>query len=92
MIFEPVTQEDIEEGITALLSALAVRSLKHGPETFHDVHKGLGVLTEEFHEFIEACKSNKETDIMRESMDIAVPALWIWLSVMKERKLRNQKA
>jgi NTP pyrophosphatase (non-canonical NTP hydrolase) len=44
--------------------------------TFSSRHEILGILTEEFHELVEAVKSGDNVDVQSELVDIAVGALF----------------
>jgi hypothetical protein len=47
---------------------------------FISTHEGLGVLTEEYHELIEAVRSNDHQKVCKEAIDVAVTAAFILAS------------
>lgn len=74
----PRTRDEIADAVVA---ALGRRVAKHGDGAFVGPHEGLGVVTEEFHELVEACRSNDRRRVRDEAMDVAIGALWMVASI-----------
>ncbi len=79
--------EDIDEVIrevgVALRAALQKRVQKHGRGYFVGGMEALGCITEEYHEFIEAVRSDTREQMAGEAMDVAVAALWAHMSLKR---------
>lgn len=71
----------LEAAASAVRSAVLKRIAKHGRGLFVGKMEGLGVVTEEYHELIDACRSNNLRDVRDEAMDVAVGALWLYASI-----------
>lgn len=60
---------------------VARRVKRHGAGAFVGPHEGLGVITEEFHELVEAVQSNDRRRVRAEAIDVAVAGYWLALSI-----------
>lgn len=60
---------------------------RKGTENFVNAHHALGVLTEEYHELVEAVQCNNPDAIASELLDVAVAALWGLGSMMSQGDL-----
>jgi hypothetical protein len=69
-----VTLDQVDEGLRQLREEILRRLDQHGPGEFVSTHEILGVVTEEYHELVDAVKDNQAVD--HELMDIAVGALF----------------
>lgn len=63
---------DMFEAIHLVEEELVRASGRHGG--FSSVHEGLGVITEEYHELIEAVRSNDPAKIREEATQLAAMA------------------
>lgn len=55
---------------------LGVRIKKHGDKSYASNHEASGKVTEEYQEFLDAVKSDNNIEFVRESLDLAIGALW----------------
>lgn len=58
--------------LSLMLTEMADASTRYGP--FRSSHEGLGVLTEEYHELVEAVRANDLLAIRREAIQISAVA------------------
>ena len=58
-----------------VFDVLTYRLLQKGNGSLASSHEILGILTEEFHELVDAVKSNDPINVRRELIDIAVGCL-----------------
>lgn len=65
-----MTRSDIYQ---KLASEVIEADDRYGP--FASSHEGLGVLTEEYHELVEAIRSNKSESIREEALQVAAVAV-----------------
>ncbi len=71
-----------------VFGAVNYRIERHGRGAFAGPHEGLGVITEEFHELVDAVRSNDPKEVQKEAMDVLVGCLWLIASSrMKDRTL-----
>ncbi len=70
-----------ERLVVDLCRALASRIKKHGEGAFVGPHEGLAVVTEEFLELGEACRSNDRRRVREEALDVAIAAAWLVASL-----------
>ena len=75
-----VTEEDIRAGLDRLERELARRLSQNGFGIFVSTHEVLGVVQEEIHELHDAVKSNDNDAVAQECWDIAVGALFGYIS------------
>lgn len=78
----PVPESVVQLAMDDILSQIDKKILKHGDGAYHGPHEGLGIITEEYWELIEAVKGNYRPDIKAEMMDVAVAALWAYASMV----------
>lgn len=71
-----VTEQEIQDALKSLEVGLRVRIDRHGSGVFVSTHETLGIITEEYHELVEAVHQNDAAQVRKEMMDIAVPCLW----------------
>lgn len=74
-----VTDLQLNIGLNAVAKAMLERINKHGAGAFITTHEALGVITEENVELIHAIKSKDEDEILKELMDVAVPAIFAYI-------------
>ncbi len=77
-----IFREDIDKGVCQLHTALLKALDKVGYGAFVSNHEGLGAVTEEYHELIAAVKSNDNEAAASEFLDIAVSALFGYISIV----------
>jgi hypothetical protein len=80
----PLCRPPVDSGrpmVEALTFALNARVAKHGNGAFVNPQEGLGVVAEEYHELIDAIRSNEIEHIRQEAMDVVVAALWLYGSL-----------
>jgi len=73
---EPIVSVSIDEALNQLKLHLEYRLKQKGNGTFKSTHEILGVVAEEYHELIDAVKSNEKSFVYEELMDIAVAAVF----------------
>ena len=71
-----LTDEKINNAIQVILDKLDYRLNQKGYGTFTSKHEILGVLTEEYKEFIDAVHSKNYDEMESELIDIAVGAIF----------------
>ena len=71
-----VEQRHIDAAFDDLKSELKRRLKEKGKLSFASAHEALGVITEEFWELVLAVKSNDSKEVVKESLDLAVGALF----------------
>ena len=71
-----LTYEQINKTIPIILNKLRYRLKEKGYGTFASTHEILGVLTEEYKEFVDAIQSGNQDDIESELIDIAVGSIF----------------
>lgn len=59
---------------------LEKRIKRHGEQSFLNRHEGLGTITEEYHELVEAVHRGGSKEIGDEAMDLAIAAFWLALT------------
>ena len=91
-MMSPVGDRQLENAYTFIVDNLAKRVNKYGPNSFNSTHEGLGVIAEEYHELVEAVKSNENLQIINEASDVAVGCLWLIASMLKNDEHRNSEA
>jgi len=73
---------DTKREILYLFGAMLDRRIeKHGSGAFSNAHEGLGVIAEEYHELLEAVRTNDQEQVAREAIDVAVAAIWTVVSL-----------
>jgi len=75
------TFEEIETIVMELQRKIAARLLNKGLGVFASNHEILGILTEEFHELVDAVKSDVSLEVRHELFDIAIGAMFGIVSI-----------
>ena len=70
-----LSSESISKAIELLKRNITIRISRHGKICHANTHESLGIVTEEFHELVDAVKKNGVASIIREMMDVSVGAL-----------------
>jgi hypothetical protein len=68
--------DEINAAFEVTRKAMTQRLLEKGYGTFTSTHEALGVITEEYHELIEAIQLGKSESIYYEFVDVAVGAIF----------------
>ena len=76
---------DIHIGTEALSRELDRRLSQHGFGIFVSKHEALGVINEEVHELHDAVKGNNSDEVAAELLDVAVAALFGYISVKTQK-------
>lgn len=71
-----VIKEDVNEASELIISKLAKRLLEKGSFGYISNHETLGIVAEEYHELVDAVRSNKDDEVKAELTDIAVGCLF----------------
>jgi len=71
-----LSNDQIQDGIGKIVDKLYKRLNQKGYGTFSSRHEILGVITEEYKEFIDAVHSKDRENIKEEIMDLAVGAIF----------------
>lgn len=73
---QQLTPTELMDAHRDLWDELQIALSQHTPGVFASPHEALGCITEEFHEFVEAVRSNRTTEIVQEAMDLAILGLF----------------
>jgi len=85
-----VKDEILLAAIEALTVGLGQKIEKHGRGAYLSNHESLGIITEEYHELIDAVRQNDPVDIASELKDVAVACLFALASMLeKEARLKD---
>ena len=71
-----IREADITSAFSVVKEHMKEVLKKHGDGIFSTTHEMLGTITEEYHELIEAVRSNKPLKVMRELSDLGVLAVF----------------
>ena len=71
-----LSNDQIQDGIGKIVDKLYKRLNQKGYGTFSSRHEILGVITEEYEEFVDAVHSKDRENIKEEIMDLAVGAIF----------------
>lgn len=71
-----VSTKSIEQATDLVFGSLGRATALHGRGSYSSAHEILGVVTEEFHELVDAVKSNRIVRVEHELADIAVACLF----------------
>ena len=82
-----VAISNIEEAQSRILRKLQARLEQHGPYSYASTHEILGIIAEEYHEFVEAVQSNDSKEVESELIDIAVGCLFGVASLLELGKI-----
>ncbi len=69
-------EKDVDAALARLKNAILRQMVLKGSTAFDSPHEGLGVITEEYHELIQAIHDNNSVATAKESLDLAVAAVW----------------
>lgn len=72
----PVSTKSLEEAIQEVIFNLEKRIEEKGNLSTLSAHEALGIITEEYIEFVDAVRSNDPDQILAELVDIVVPAIF----------------
>ena len=86
-----VSQETINQALDIIKAGFNRAIEKHGAGAFVGPHEGLGVLTEEYHELIDAVRSNRPDKLREEIVDVAASAIWMLVSSIECKKKPKKK-
>ena len=75
-----LTDADVDRALAWFKTNLERRINQYGNHTCASAHEALGVLEEELLEYKEKIRTHNVEDQMKELMDIAVGAVWAWMS------------
>lgn len=78
---KPLTELAIARVLEIVEKRLKQRIKEKGPHGLASFHEGLGLLAEEYHELMDAARSNDNGLIRYETEDIAVAAIYILASM-----------
>jgi len=70
-----ITEQDLKDTSVEIISEILAVMERKGDHTFHSGHETLGIITEEYHEFVEAIHSNNKNKIQEELIDLAISAI-----------------
>ena len=71
-----VVDEALLKAIEIVTHHVGLRIEKHGRGAFASNHEGLGVVTEEYFELVEAVKQNDDQNYAEEMIDLAVSGIF----------------
>lgn len=83
-----VTVDHYEQAVDMVLAKLKHRISKRGDSPHASKHESLGVITEEYTEFIEAVHSKCDIEIANEAVDIAVAAIYTISSMLAKDEIQ----
>ena len=63
--------------VNLIWAGLLNRIEQHGENSFASRHEGLGIITAEYHDLIEAVHSGQDQLIISKAIDVAVGGLWL---------------
>jgi hypothetical protein len=89
-----VTDETLTAALEQVVHSVGERLKLKGHGAFVSHHEGLGIVTEEYHELVEAVRGNDPVDVANEAMDVAVGAIFIVASLLQQEaevKLAQEK-
>ena len=69
---------------------LADRLEKHGLGGYVSAHETLGIVAEEYHELIDAVRSNNQDDVEAELIDIAVACIFGLASLREKKRVTTE--
>ena len=72
-----VTDKTIKLLLNLTAYELGVRIKQHGDKSFASNHEGQGVIEEEHDELKDAIHANNNMEVVKESLDLAIGALWL---------------
>jgi NTP pyrophosphatase (non-canonical NTP hydrolase) len=72
----PIAEQEIEDATMDIIAHTKEEIKKKGCGTFASTHEILGVIAEEYHELVDAVRSNKVADVEEELLDITTACLF----------------
>lgn len=82
-----VIKEDVNEASSLIISKLSKRLLEKGSFGYISNHETLGIVAEEYHELVDAVRSNSDDEVMSELIDIAVGCLFGVASMLARKDM-----
>jgi len=79
-----VSDATLLKTIEALMVKIGNKIEEKGRGVYASNHEGLGIVTEEYKELIDAVQSNDPVDVADENFDVAVGAIWMIASLMEQ--------
>jgi NTP pyrophosphatase (non-canonical NTP hydrolase) len=79
-----VTDEILNRTLEEMVRAAGSRIEKKGMGAFVSNHEGLGIIAEEYHELLEAVRSNDPVEVASEAMDVAVGCIFLVASLLQK--------
>ena len=70
--------------VELLLMNLRKRLDRHGYNSHASAHEGLGIITEEYHELIQAVGSDQNHRVIDEALDVGVACLWLVATLLEK--------
>ena len=71
-----ISKEEVEEAVAVIVAKLHFRLQQKGPRSYASTHEALGIITEEYHELVEAVKLNDMDAFEKECIDVAVGCIF----------------
>jgi hypothetical protein len=88
-----LSDEVLLKTIEAMTVAMGRKIERHGRGAYMSNHEALGIITEEYHELIDAVQSNDPVEVANETMDVAVGCLFALASqIEKEERIKAAQA
>lgn len=81
-----VTDEILNRTLEEMVRAAGSRIEKKGKGAFVSNHEGLGIIAEEYHELLEAVRSNDPVEVASEAMDVAVGCIFLVASLLQKEE------
>lgn len=89
MTRDEASTEKIDAVLDLVRESLKARIAKHNKGKFVSRAEAMGILVEEYHETVDALRSNDLTKFLDEMMDVVVTGIWTHISLnntMQEKK------
>jgi len=80
-----ITVTETNRALKDLIDHLGKKVEKKGTDAFASCHEASGVLDEEVREFKDEIHANNHTNQSKELLDVAVAALWGYMSIKLEK-------
>lgn len=71
-----ITQEQVDDALKATAAMLQRRLVQKGTQSYASTHEGLGIITEEYYELVEAVTLNDMDAFEKECLDVAVGCIF----------------
>ena len=85
-----VTQAELEAAILQVVSGLSKRLAKHGRGAYVSDHEALGVIAEEYHELVDAARSNEDGRVRFDEECMAVAIACLFATASKRARENEQ--